>query len=124
MQRHDGPCPAGHNGFLHADGIEQQRSRVDVNKGDAEPTIERRGCAGSKREIRYNDLAAVIEAVMIKIPQPAQYAGRRCRGLTSGRSDTRNAPPIFGKLLSEWLRQPSGRPGTPAQSRPCSTMPA
>ena len=53
-------------GFLHADGIEQQRSRVDVNKGDAEPTIERRGCAGNKREIRYNDLAAVIEAVMIK----------------------------------------------------------
>ena len=101
MNRHDGAGLAGDDGFLHARRVEQQRSGVDVDERDAKSAIERGGGAGDEREVRHDDLAAVVEAVVIQ-----KRGERNAQRVGAVRHQQAIAAAAIGRpLLRELLRQ-------------------
>ena len=66
MNRHDGPSLPGHNCFLHSSGIEQERVGLDIHEDQPKTAVERGPRGGDKGQVRNDDLAAVIQPVVIQ----------------------------------------------------------
>src|SRR5690606_33377866 len=66
MYGHDSPCAADDDGFLYPCRIEQERGRIYVDERDPDTSIQRGRSAGDEREIRHDDLAAILETVVVE----------------------------------------------------------
>ena len=125
MNRHDGARLSWNDGLLHARRVEQQGSRVDVDECDAKAAIERRRGAGDERKVRYDDLAPVVEAVVIQ-----KRGERDAQRIGAVRHQQAIAAAAIGRpLLREFLRQRLRQTLDAAQEHPAelrarATVPA
>ena len=105
MHRHDRARLASHNCFFNALRINQQRAGIDIHKNDTEAPIERSIDARDERKIGHDNLAAVVESVVIE--RCGEPDTQRVRAMRQQQPKVTSAilSPLLCELRGQWLRQ-------------------
>src|SRR5437763_16109877 len=105
MNRHNGARSTGNDRFLHSRWVEQQGLAIYIDERDPESAIKCSGGASNEGKVRNDNLAAIVEAVMIK--KRGEGDAQRVGAVRQQKavSATTVRCPLPGKFPAHFLRQ-------------------